>query len=153
MDPKVPAESKKLISRKAVLGDLAVLRAWYTDPETVKNMYLPPSDETEFALYILKPHRYMVEDGGVPIGTFSLEPHGMSAIVGVLMRPESRGQGKSKEVFGLIESAATTHGFRVLSADIYADNASGVSAFLGSGYRMFLWFEKNLDTHGKVVDQ
>jgi RimJ/RimL family protein N-acetyltransferase len=145
-------ENASLISRKAVLSDLPLLRGWYSDPETVKNMYLPPSDETEFALYMLKPHRYMVVDGGEQIGTFSLEPHGMSAIVGILMRPESRGQGKSKGVFGLIEAAAKSHGFRVLSADIYADNAPGVSAFLGGGYRMFLWFEKNLDSHG-ATDQ
>jgi GNAT superfamily N-acetyltransferase len=135
----------RLSSRRAVLGDLSLLREWYADPTTVKNMFLPPSDETEFALYMLRPYRYMVVAGDVPVGTFTLEPHGMSAIVGVLLCPESRGQGRSREVFKLIESAARLHGFRVLSADIYADNAPGVSSFLGNGYRMFLWFEKNLD--------
>jgi len=132
-------------ARRAQLDDLQDLHQWYNDVRVSKNMYMPPEGETDFAVYMLRPYRYMVVAGDAKVGTFTLVPQGEhSAIVGILLAPEFRGRGYSKEVMRLLEEAARSHGFKVLTADIYTDNTQAVSTFLANGYRAFQWFEKNL---------
>lgn len=159
-EPNPPAQAHnpapvELVVRDAEIGDLPTLKLWYSSPEARKFLYATPPDPTEFALYILKPHRFIVEKkttgATVPVGTFSLEASGTNARVGVLIGDEHRGTGLFSLMVPLIEREAEALGIRVLSADIYSDNEAAIRGFGGAGFRKFLWFEKNIDLHGGIA--
>lgn len=123
---------------------MAVLKGWYSDSDSHRQLYSPPEDETLFAYYMLQPHRFMVTAGTAPVATFRIEEQGTAAILGLLVAPSHRGLGLSSRVLILAEAAAKKLGFNVLSVDIYSDNKPALSAFASAGFREFVWYEKNI---------
>jgi GNAT superfamily N-acetyltransferase len=130
--------------RKVSLSDIPLLRAWYSDQESRHQLYAAPEDDTEFAYYMLQPHRFMVVSDGVPVATFRIEEQGAAAVLGLLVGPEFRGMGFAKKALEFAEKKARELGFHVLSVDIYSDNMSALSAFSSAGFREFIWYEKNI---------
>jgi len=134
----------QLKCRKVTLADISLLRAWYSDKESKHQLYAAPSDETEFAYYMLQPHRFIVTESGNPIATFKIEEQGAAAVLGLLVAPDHRGRGVSKKVLQIAEEKSKDLGFHVLSVDIYSDNAAARAAFVAAGFREFIWYEKNI---------
>jgi RimJ/RimL family protein N-acetyltransferase len=141
---EVREESTTLAYRKVELGDIPLLRGWYSDPESVHQLYAAPEDETDFAYYMLQPHRFVLTDEGTPIGTFRIEEQGGAGVLGILVAPEARGRGIANAVLKFAEEAARALGFHVLSVDIYSDNEPALRAFSRAGFREFIWYEKNI---------
>ena len=131
--------------RRAALTDLPVLRAWCLDAASRGRPVRLPSDPTEFAVEALGGIRYVVEKGGLPVASFSFLQKGPAvAEVDWLVPKEHDGGGFLGKVLVLAQEAALAHGFRVLSASVFADSGSEVGDFVGAGFRTCLWFEKNL---------
>lgn len=127
------------------LTHLPLLQAWYSDPEAVNNLYRAPNDSTEFAKYMLRPHRFIAFSGDVPVGTCHIEQHDHMGVVGILVDARFRHNGFGRSILMLAEAAAAEHGMRVMAADIYSDNTDAIRVFKRCGYREFVWVEKNLD--------
>lgn len=130
--------------RKVELSDIPTLRKWYSDQESRHQLYAPPQSETEFAYYMLQPHRFIVLRSGEPVATFRVEEQGTAAVLGMLVAPGWRGRGVGKIVLGFAEKEAKSLGFNVLSVDIYSDNVAAIKAFASAGFREFIWYEKNI---------
>ena len=137
-------EEAKLSFRKVAITDIPLLKGWYQDSESSKQLYATPEDDTEFAYYMSRPHRFVVETSEGPVATFTLEPHGVSAVIGLLVNPTLRGKRLASKTLEFAEQAASELGFRVLSADIYSDNKAAIAAFNSSDFREFIWYEKNI---------
>lgn len=149
--PRLPQSKKppsKLDSemdvRKVELSDIPMLRKWYSDQESRHQLYAPPQSETEFAYYMLQPHRFVVLRHKEPVATFRIEEQGTAAVLGILVSPEWRGRGIGKVALDFAEREAKTLGFNVLSVDIYSDNVAAIKAFARAGFREFIWYEKNI---------
>jgi RimJ/RimL family protein N-acetyltransferase len=138
------AKWREVSCRKVTLGDLSLLRKWYDNDECRRQLYAAPDDDTDFAFYMLQPYRYIVMVGSIGVGTFKLEKQGVAGVLGLLVAPEWRGKGLSQEIIRLAEAEAKKLGFHVLSVDIYSDNQAAVASFVGSGFREFVWYEKNI---------
>jgi RimJ/RimL family protein N-acetyltransferase len=136
--------TKGLSIRKVELTDIPLLREWYSDEESRHQLYAPPQSETEFAYYMLQPHRFMVMRSSVPVATFRIEEQGSAAVLGILVSPDYRGRGIGTHVLGFAEREAKSLGFNVLSVDIYSDNKAAIKAFSRAGFREFIWYEKNI---------
>lgn len=130
--------------RKAGPADIPILGEWYSDPGSSRQLYSAPDDETEFACYILQPHRFIVTGDGTPVATFKIELQGSVAMLGILVAPEFRGLGVSKMALKLAEGEARALGHHSLSVDIYSDNEAAIAAFSSAGFREFVWYEKNI---------
>jgi GNAT superfamily N-acetyltransferase len=139
-----PKVGGAVICRKVELGDIPVLRTWYSDSESVHQLYAAPDNETDFAYYMLQPHRFILAEDDVPIATFRIEKQGAAGVLGILVAPEARGRGVSELVLEFAEEAAHKLGFNILSVDIYSDNEAARRAFAKAGFREFLWYEKNI---------
>jgi len=123
---------------------IALLRGWYFDPIVQRNLYGAPYDATEFARYMLRPHRFIAYCGEAPVGTCHIEQHDHVGVIGIVVDKRFRGMGIGEKIIAATERVAQERGIRVLSADIYSDNMSAIKMFQVCGYREFIWMEKNI---------
>lgn len=79
------------------------------------------------------------------VGGFKISPISETiGTFGLFLLPAYRGRGLAKQVIQFIEQEAANLGFLTLRADVFADNAPSLRALRRSGYRDFVWLEKNL---------
>lgn len=133
-----------LSCRSTEASDLEFLTRLYADQEVRTQLYSAPINQGEFAQWMLRPHRYIVERSRESIGTFTLIPTGITATLGIAIDRKHRGQSYIVKVNKLIEAKAKKLGIQTIVADIYSDNQAAIRLAQHGGFREFLWFEKNI---------
>jgi len=141
--------SPKLVVRAVSQGDLPFWRGLYTDCAVKRQMYaIPPMSDDEFLNYLHKPGEAvacLVSVGDEPIGGFTIHKEtDTRGTFGILIQRAHRGKGLGRSIIGELEKQAKAMGIWVLRADVYADNLPSIRLLESSGFRSFIWLEKNL---------
>jgi RimJ/RimL family protein N-acetyltransferase len=137
---------KKLTKRPFTTSDAGFWLQLYSDSEVRKQMYAAPvSSEADLAAYLGTRTVFTVLADETPIGGFTISPEkDRLATFGIVVDVRSRGQGLGMQIMKLVEETAAEMGFLTLRGDVYADNFSSIRVLERSGFRRFLWFEKNI---------
>lgn len=61
-----------------------------------------------------------------------------------LIHPNYMGQGLATAILKELEIKAKEMGIATLRADVYSDNTPSIKALVKSGFRPFVWLEKNV---------
>lgn len=121
--------------------------------ETVKHqMYAAPTESEKDLIEYLKPRLvYTVFFEGKPIGGFTLtKEKDRMGTFGIVLHPNCRGHGFSKCIMEELELRAREEDLLTLRGDVYSDNYPCIRALEKSGFRRFIWFEKNIDPNKAV---
>lgn len=118
----------------------------YRDQEVIRQMYAAPIDSEEnLFLYLKNRFCYTVIIDQTPIGGFSItKEKEQIASFGIVVHPEHRNRKYSRIILNEVEKKARDLGFRSLRADVYTDNTASIKSLNSSGFRKFIWFEKNI---------
>ena len=118
----------------------------YRNEEVKRQMYAAPVDSEASLLAYLAPHlvftAFVASD---PIGGFTLTKENEGrATFGVVLHPASRGRGLAKLLMSALEREARRLGIATLRCDVYSDNEPCIRMLQATGFREFIWFEKNI---------
>lgn len=118
----------------------------YRDKEVIQQMYAAPIDSVENLLKYLKSRFcYTLFIDKEPVGGFTITKEKEKiASFGIVLHPTFRKVKYSKIILRELEKKAKELGFSSLRADVYSDNLACIKSLHSSGYRKFIWFEKNL---------
>jgi RimJ/RimL family protein N-acetyltransferase len=140
-------DARTLVAKKVTREDIDFWMTLYSDPEVKRQMYAPPLESnTAFWDYLVgKGKAFTVWENERRIAGFTLS--NVSQFIGtfgVAIRKDIRGKRYGHGVMTVLESEAARIGYKTLRADVYCDNYSCIGLLHKSGYRKFIWLEKNL---------
>lgn len=109
-------------------------------------MYALPADDRALLKALRGANPHLVYDSMTMLmGYFTISRIGpFTGTFGLLIKPGSRRCGFGKKLLALVESSAADMGIPTLRADIYSSNAAALALVRSSGYREFVWLEKNI---------
>jgi RimJ/RimL family protein N-acetyltransferase len=118
----------------------------YLDEEVKKQMYTAPTDSEQALLDYLRPRSaFTVFQNDQPIGGFTITNLGNRlGTFCFLIHPNYRGHGLATAILKELEIKAKEMGIATLRADVYSDNTPSIKALVKSGFRPFVWLEKNV---------
>jgi RimJ/RimL family protein N-acetyltransferase len=123
----------------------------YRDETVRHQMYAAPTNSEEDLIDYLKPrlvYTVFIEDK--PIGGFTLtKEKDRMGTFGIVLHPGYRGRGLSAQIMRELELKAREENILTLRGDVYSDNYPCIRALEKSGFRRFIWFEKNLNPNDK----
>ena len=121
----------------------------YRDKTVQHQMYAAPTDsEKDLIEYLSSRLVYTIFLADKPIGGFTLSKEkDRMGTFGIVLHPNCRGNGFSLQIMQHIEITARDHGLLTLRGDVYSDNYPCIRVLEKSGFRRFIWFEKNLNTN------
>jgi len=152
--PKSDIPSHHRLAKRAFAApDAGFWLQLYNDPEVRKQMYAAPvSSEAELSAYLSTRTVFTVLADGNPVGGFTITPEkDRLATFGIVVAEGSRGQGLGWQIMKLAEETAAEMGFLTLRGDVYADNYPSIRVLERSGFRKFLWFEKNISAAQQAI--
>lgn len=119
----------------------------YQDNSSRANLYSAPRvSSAKLWIYLTTDQKaFTVRRGATRVGGFLLSA--VTKCIGtfsVVIHPRFRRLGYGHKVMSLVFQAAKAEGFRTLRADVYADNDASLALLRKSGFRDFVWLEKNL---------
>ena len=131
-------------------NDLPFWKEMYSDPAVKQQMYALPSFTDKELYEYLKPDEnaatYVVNMKDTPIGGFTIRKETKTrGTIGIVIHKMHRGRGLGTEIMKMLEAKAKDMKIKVLRADVYSDNAASIKILEKTGFRPFIWFEKNLD--------
>lgn len=99
----------------------------------------------------------VVKDAGLIVGFGRLFPAlkdgGMAGNIGLVLLPDFRCKGVGKKLLDLIVDTSPIYGYKLLTADILADNFISLHLFQGRGFMEYSRRRLNLPHHSEVVDE
>jgi RimJ/RimL family protein N-acetyltransferase len=118
----------------------------YRDEEVKKQMYTAPTDSEQALLDYLRPRSaFTVFQNDQPIGGFTITNLGNRlGTLCFLIHPNYMGQGLATAILKELEIKDKEMGIATLRADVYSDNTPSIKALVKSGFRPFVWLEKNV---------
>ena len=142
----VPLVEGTLEARPIEDADLPFWMALYSDPEVRRQMYAAPIDTlSEFKSFLRKRTVFTVFQEGHRIGGFTITRESQfMGTFGFLVHPNERGKSYGGQIMLLLEKQAIQMGLKTLRADVYDDNISSIRSLEKSGFRRFIWMEKNI---------
>ncbi|HEY0248897.1 MAG TPA: bifunctional UDP-2,4-diacetamido-2,4,6-trideoxy-beta-L-altropyranose hydrolase/GNAT family N-acetyltransferase [Gryllotalpicola sp.] len=132
-----------VVARAATTADSLLLLRWRNDPVTraMSRSSSPiafPAHTAWFQRVLDDALRelYVVERGGMPVGTVRFDKHGQSDWeVSIALAPEARGRGLSRSVLAAGEAMfADSHSRASIIAAVLPDNEPSQRLFRGAGY-------------------
>ncbi|MBA3354127.1 MAG: GNAT family N-acetyltransferase [Blastocatellia bacterium] len=154
--PKFFERSDRVKSSEHLSGELRVVpfderhaAEWwkfYQDPEVKRQMYAAPlANVTELMGFLSGRQLFSVLLGEKIVGGFTITPEkDRLATFGLLLSSEVRGRGLGRRIATLLQQQARAMNILTLRADVYADNYPCIRALEATGFRKFIWLEKNL---------
>lgn len=142
----IPELTEELSYRPFSKQDACFWLSLYRDNEVKRQMYAAPTNsEEDLSCYLDNREVYTVLLGETPVGgfTITLEKERIGS-VGFVIHPEYRGKGLSRKILLLLEKESQKLGLLTLRADVYSDNLPSIRSLESSGFRKFLWLEKNI---------
>ncbi len=135
-----------LEARAVVDEDMPFWMALYSDPEVRRQMYAAPIDSlSEFKSFLRKRTVFTVFQNAQRIGGFTITRESQfMGTFGFLVHPNERGKSYGGQIMMLLEKQAIQMGLKTLRADVYDDNVRSIKNLEKSGFRRFIWMEKNL---------
>lgn len=118
----------------------------YEDDTVQKQMYAAPTTSEEALIEYLSTRTvYTVFKNDKPVGGFTIsKDRDRIGTFGIALHSKARGQGLSSVMMKELEIKAKELGFLTLRGDVYSDNFPCIRALEKSGFRRFIWFEKNI---------
>lgn len=138
---------KKILSYKpATENDLEFWMEIYHDPIVRNQMYaVPLNDKGSFWQYLSAKNVHTVWEGTQRIGGFTLVELDKSlASFGIVLHSQYRNKGYGKGLMDCLQSCASEMGYRTLRADVFDDNKDCLDLLSSTGFRRFVWLEKNI---------
>ena len=119
----------------------------YRDDAVKTQMYAAPTSSEEALIdYLSSRMVYTVFSNDRPVGGFTISKEkDRIGTFGMVLHPKARGSGLSNDIMKELELKARDLGFLTLRADVYSDNFPCIRALEKSGFRRFIWFEKNIE--------
>ncbi len=138
--------ANKMAYRPIELTDMPFWLSMYADKDSQKQMYSAPiGNDQSFAEYIQKHHAFTVTFGERLIGGFTISRiDERMATFGFILHPSVRGNGYGGIILDMIQRESRSMGIGVLRADVYEDNYRSIGILESSGFRRFVWLEKNI---------
>lgn len=122
----------------------------YKDPVIRLQMYAIPTDRETAKEYLLQNKRaFTIFYGSQRIGGFTIS--GVTDRIGTFgffVSKDFRGKRLAKDILQFVEIEAQKSGYLTLRADVYADNCPSIKTLESSGFRPFVWLEKNINPEG-----
>lgn len=129
--------------RPIQMSDLPFWEEIFSDSDVKKFLYSPPPDLWEYLNLGKRTFTVLQDDEMVAGFTLSPVTH-HTASIGIVVHHKFRGSGLGDKLMELIETEASSLGYKTLRADVYIDNLSCIGLLNKCGWHEIIWFEKNL---------
>jgi RimJ/RimL family protein N-acetyltransferase len=144
-----PSDQATLSIRPITKEDLPFWKVLYRDGEVKKQMYaLPSRNNDDLFAYLQeagKVHSFTVASDGKDIAGFTISIETPTrGTFGIVVDKDSRRMGYGSRIMKELANIAKNMGLLTLRADVYMDNFPSIRLLEKSGYRQFIWYEKNL---------
>jgi len=118
----------------------------YNDTTVRRQMYAAPLDSSDsLREYLSVRHVFTAFLDNEAVGGFTIsKDKDLIGTFGIVLKDKFRNKGLANQIMAELENRAKVMGLLTLRADVYTDNFPCIRTLEKSGFRRFIWFEKNL---------